>query len=242
MTIIVNNQGKKLSKRDGSIVQFMSQYRNLGYLPEAIMNFILLLGWAPEGTQEIFTLSQAIESFDAARLSSAPSTFDPQKLMWLNNHYIKAMNHEAYLAFIAPFVAHIPDIASWTVAQQQTLALLFKDQIQYGQQIIELASAIVTPKFAADEDTLQFMHAAESTQALAAVIAYLQAQATIDFHTIKTMFKTLQTTTGLKGKALFMPVRIQLTGQLHGAELAMIMPLLGKEETLKRLKHPWTLS
>jgi nondiscriminating glutamyl-tRNA synthetase len=242
MTIIVNNQGKKLSKRDGSIVQFMSQYRKLGYLPDAIMNFILLLGWAPEGTQEIFTLSQAIASFDASRLSSAPSTFDPQKLIWLNNHYIKAMSNDAYLNFITPFLAEIPGIQAFTAAQQQTLALLFKDQLQFGQQIIELASPVVVPHYQVDEPTQQLMRSQEAHQALTSVIAYLQTQSTIDFNTIKTMFKTLQTTTGLKGKALFMPVRIQLTGQLHGAELAMMIPLLGKEETMKRLKHSWTLS
>ena len=65
MTIIVNENGKKLSKRDASIIQFMSQYRDMGYLPEAIFNFILLLGWSPEGTQEIFTKDQAIAAFDS---------------------------------------------------------------------------------------------------------------------------------------------------------------------------------
>lgn len=72
MTIIVNENGKKLSKRDASIIQFMSQYRDMGYLPEAIFNFILLLGWSPEGTQEIFTKDQAIAAFDSKRLSSSP--------------------------------------------------------------------------------------------------------------------------------------------------------------------------
>jgi nondiscriminating glutamyl-tRNA synthetase len=69
MTLIINEQGKKLSKRDLSIVQFMSQYRELGYVPEAIFNFILLLGWAPDSTQELFSKDEAIAAFDASRLS-----------------------------------------------------------------------------------------------------------------------------------------------------------------------------
>ena len=104
MTIIVNDQGKKLSKRDASIVQFMSQYRDMGYLPEAIFNFILLLGWSPEGTQEFFTKDQAIAAFDSKRLSSSPSMFDPQKMNWINNYYIKQLSDEHYWSFIQPYL------------------------------------------------------------------------------------------------------------------------------------------
>lgn len=80
MTLIVNEQRKKLSKRDESIIQFIEQYDQLGYLPETLFNFIALLGWSPEGEQEIFTREQLIEVFDTARLSKSPAVFDTQKL------------------------------------------------------------------------------------------------------------------------------------------------------------------
>ena len=98
MTLIVNDQRKKLSKRDESIVQFIQQYDELGYLPEALFNFITLLGWSPEGEEEIFGREQLIEIFNANRLSKSPAVFDTAKLSWLNQHYLKQAEPERVLA------------------------------------------------------------------------------------------------------------------------------------------------
>jgi nondiscriminating glutamyl-tRNA synthetase len=236
MTIIVNDQGKKLSKRDQTIVQFMSQYKKLGYLPEAIFNFILLLGWAPEGTQEIFNRAQAIEAFDAARLSSSPSTFDPQKLMWLNNFYIKQLPDDVYQTFISPFVNQALTTLTFSDHQKMAFAKIFKDQLKFGEEIIGLLQPIFSPVFSFDEESQVLIQSVEGVKALHAVIKAIELSSTLDFSTVKAIFKDVQTTTGIKGKPLFMPARLKLTGQLHGAELASIIPILGKEETLKRLK------
>ena len=235
MTIIVNDQGKKLSKRDASIVQFMSQYRDMGYLPEAIFNFILLLGWSPEGTQEIFTKQQAIDAFDANRLSSSPSMFDPQKMNWLNNYYIKQLTEEAYWKMIAPFVNKAPGVENFSESQLKILSNLFKEQIFYGSQIIDLIKSILTPTFVFDEEANTILSSAEGKQALSMFIEKFKILSTIDGPSIKGIFKSIQAETGLKGKPLFMPVRLKLTGQLHGAELANIIPMLGKDITLERL-------
>ena len=235
MTIIVNDQGKKLSKRDASIVQFMSQYRDMGYLPEAIFNFILLLGWSPEGTQEIFTKQQAIDAFDASRLSSSPSMFDPQKMNWLNNYYIKQLSEEAYWQMIAPFINQSPGIDKFSETQLKTLSLLFKEQILYGTQIIDLIKPVLTPTYAFDEEAKMLLSSTEGQQALSLFIEKFKLLTTLDGPSIKAIFKSIQAETGLKGKPLFMPVRLKLTGQLHGAELANIIPMLGKDITLERL-------
>jgi nondiscriminating glutamyl-tRNA synthetase len=235
MTIIVNDQGKKLSKRDASIVQFMSQYRDMGYLPEAIFNFILLLGWSPEGTQEIFTKQQAIDAFDASRLSSSPSMFDPQKMNWLNNYYIKQLSEETYWQMIAPFINQSPGIDKFSETQLKTLSLLFKEQILYGTQIIDLIKPVLTPTYAFDEEAKMLLSSTEGQQALSLFIEKFKLLTTLDGPSIKAIFKSIQAETGLKGKPLFMPVRLKLTGQLHGAELANLIPMLGKDITLQRL-------
>jgi nondiscriminating glutamyl-tRNA synthetase len=235
MTIIVNDQGKKLSKRDASIVQFMSQYRDMGYLPEAIFNFILLLGWSPEGTQEIFTKQQAIDAFDAKRLSSSPSMFDPQKMNWINNYYIKQLTEETYWKMIAPFINKAPGIDNFSETQLKMLSKLFKDQILYGSQIIDLIKPILLPTFVFDEEGNAILSSAEGKQALSLFIEKFKLLTMIDGPSIKGIFKSIQAETGLKGKPLFMPVRLKLTGQLHGAELANIIPMLGKDVTLQRL-------
>ena len=92
MTLIVNEQRKKLSKRDESIIQFIEQYEELGYLPEALFNFIALLGWSPGGEEEIFSREELIEIFTPERLSKSPAVFDQEKLTWINNHYIKKLS------------------------------------------------------------------------------------------------------------------------------------------------------
>jgi nondiscriminating glutamyl-tRNA synthetase len=236
MTIIVNDQGKKLSKRDQSIVQFMSQYRTLGYLPHAIFNFILLLGWAPEGTQEIFTKDQAILAFDEKRLSSSPSTFDPSKLMWINNYYIKQLDEPSYLTFITPFLNRVQSSNVLEASQKIALANLFKEQIKCGEEIIELVAPILNPVFDFDEEGKSLLQSDEGKTALSSVIQAIQAIEVLDFAGVKSIFKSVQASTGIKGKPLFMPVRLKLTGQLHGAEMASVIPILGKEEVLKRLK------
>jgi nondiscriminating glutamyl-tRNA synthetase len=235
MTIIVNDQGKKLSKRDASIVQFMSQYRDMGYLPEAIFNFILLLGWSPEGTQEIFTKQQAIDAFDAKRLSSSPSMFDPQKMNWINNYYIKQLPEETYWKMIAPFINQAPGFEKFSETQLKMLSNLFKEQILYGSQIIDLIKPILTPTFVFDEEATAILSSTEGKQALNLFIEKFKLLTMIDGPSIKGIFKSIQAETGLKGKPLFMPVRLKLTGQLHGAELANIIPMLGKDITLQRL-------
>ena len=235
MTIIVNEQGKKLSKRDASIVQFMSQYRDMGYLPEAIFNFILLLGWSPEGTQEFFTKDQAIAAFDSKRLSSSPSMFDPQKMNWINNFYIKQLSEENYWSFIQPYLMQAPGIKILEINSLKQLGQLFKEQIAYGQQIIDLVKPILTPVQSTELEAIEILNSPDGKKALALFIEKFQQLLTLDAVAIKAIFKSIQQETGLKGKPLYMPVRLKITGQLHGAEMANIIPILGKANTLKRL-------
>src|SRR5690554_3352868 len=89
LSLILNQDRKKMSKRDESIMQFIEQYREQGYLPEAVLNFIVLLGWSPGGEEEIFTKEQLIEQFTMNRLSKSPAVFDTEKLKWMNNLYMK---------------------------------------------------------------------------------------------------------------------------------------------------------
>ncbi|MGA0875680.1 MAG: glutamate--tRNA ligase, partial [Bacilli bacterium] len=180
MTIIVNDQGKKLSKRDASIVQFMSQYRNLGYLPEAIFNFILLLGWSPEGTQEIFSKDQAIAAFDASRLSASPSMFDPQKMNWLNNYYLKQLSDDMYWQFIRPFMQQAPNPDQLSEEKLQVLAKLFKEQIPFGQAIIALVQPILQPGFNFDAEATALVTSAEGQNVLALFAEKLSALSTLE--------------------------------------------------------------
>ncbi len=136
MTLIVNEAGKKLSKRDTSIIQFIEDYRKLGYLPEAMFNFIALLGWSPVGEEEIYDKAELIKIFDASRLSKSAAKFDVNKLTWINNQYIKKMEENDYLEFVKPYINQIPNVNLYNDEELAKIALLYKDQISYGQEII----------------------------------------------------------------------------------------------------------
>ena len=235
MTIIVNENGKKLSKRDNNILQFMSQYRDLGYLKEAIVNFILLLGWTPKSENEFYTLEEAIKEFDPSRLSSSPSMFDPVKLMWVNSHYIKQLNDEQYLEFIKPFVNKVIDISTKTDEEVLKLANLFKEQIRYGQEIVELLSPIINPSICEEQEALDIMNLESTPEVLNEFAKNINELEVINSDSVKQAFKNVQAVVGVKGKQLFMPVRLKLTGMMHGPEMVNIISVLGKEETIARL-------
>ena len=236
MTIIINKNGKKLSKRDNNILQFMSQYRELGYLPEAIVNYILLLGWTPETNQEIFSMDEAKKEFDPSRLSNSPSMFDQQKMNWTNGQYINKLSDEAYLEFIKPQMAKVMDLGKYDDKTLLEIANLYKEEINFGAEIIEPLSSILNPKEVTDENDLAMLNLETSPLAFKGFVEELEKIDEVTPETIKQAFKNVATNYGVKGKNLFMPIRLKLTGVSHGIELVNIIKILGKEEVINRLK------
>ena len=235
MTIIINENGKKLSKRDHNILQFMSQYRELGYLPEAIFNFILLLGWTPNSEKEFFTLEEAKKEFDPSRMSSSPSMFDQHKLNWMNGQYIKKLSDEEYLKFIKPYLAKAVNIENFDDEKLLFLANMFKEQIQYGEEIVNLIKPMYEYKLDESEEALAMLNLESTPLVLKTFANKLETLDNLEPETLKAMFKEIASETGVKGKSLYMPLRLKITGQMHGAELVNIIKLLGKEEILKRV-------
>ena len=237
MTIIINKNGKKLSKRDNNILQFMSQYRELGYLPEAIVNYILLLGWTPESNQEIFSMDEAKKEFDPSRLSTSPSMFDQQKMNWTNGQYIKKLTDEEYLKFIKPQMSKIMDIDKYSDNTILEIANLYKEEITFGAEIIEPLKSILCPLEVTDENDLMMLNLETTPVAFNGFVKELEKIEEINAETVKQAFKNVSSTTGVKGKNLFMPIRLKLTGVSHGIELVNIIKILGKEEVIRRLSN-----
>jgi len=235
MTIIVNEFGKKLSKRDHNTLQFMSQYRELGYLPEAIFNYILLLGWTPNDEREIFTIEEAKVAFDPSRMSSSPSMFDQHKLNWMNGQYIKKMDDEKYFTFIKPFLAKAIDISKFSEDKLRFMGQMFKEQILFGQEIFDLVKPMYEYHLEMNEEVKEIMDLPSTPVVLNAFKNKLEALNALEDDAIKGMFKDIAKETGVKGKLLYMPIRLKITGLMHGAELINIIKLLGKEEVIKRI-------
>ncbi|MGA9173388.1 MAG: glutamate--tRNA ligase, partial [Thermoactinomyces sp.] len=140
--LILNAEGKKMSKRDESIIQFIDQYKELGYLPEAIINFIALLGWSPEGEEEIFSIDELIQLFSLDRVSKAPAIFDTGKLKWMNGQYIKKAPLERIVELAIPYLEKAGRLAAPLAPEQKEwvtrLVALYQEQLEYVEQIVEL--------------------------------------------------------------------------------------------------------
>ncbi|GAA3411999.1 glutamate--tRNA ligase [Paenibacillus hodogayensis] len=240
MTLIVNEQRKKLSKRDGSIIQFIEQYDDLGYLPESMFNFIALLGWSPEGENEMFTRDELVAAFDAARLSKSPAMFDTNKLGWMNNYYLKKAdaNRVAELALPhlrkAGLVPEQLDEAQleWTRA----LVALYQEQMNCGADIVPLTTVFFEPEPHYDEEGSALLAESHVPVVLRCFLGLVEESSAFTPEAIQAMLKTVQKETGFKGKQLFMPVRVALTGQMHGRDLNQTLSLLGQNRVVERLR------
>lgn len=234
MTLIINSEtGKKLSKRDTNTLQFIEDYRKKGYLPEAVFNFIALLGWNPGGEEEIFSQAELIQLFDEARLSKSPAAFDQKKLDWMSNEYFKKADLETLLDLTQPF---LEAAGRWTDKAADMVAL-YQPQLTAAEDVVPL-----TDLFFADFPSLSEEAAAVLAGETVPVVlsAFRQkladlSEETFQVENISPLIKEVQKETGVKGKNLFMPIRVAVSGEMHGPDLPNTIFLLGKEKALAHL-------
>ncbi|WP_079525081.1 glutamate--tRNA ligase [Halobacillus hunanensis] len=239
MTLILNENRKKLSKRDEHILQFIEQYNKLGYLPEALFNFITLLGWSPVGEEEIFTKDQLIEQFDSDRLSTSPAIFDPAKLKWMNNQYVKALNLDSVVDLALPHLVEAGRLSENMAENDQSwareLISLYHEQLDYGAQIVELTELFFKQEIQYDESAMDVLKGEQVPEVLDTFKKKLAELDDFSPANVKAQIKATQKETGHKGKKLFMPIRVATTGQTHGPELPDAIHLLGAETVTIRL-------
>ncbi|MCM3631429.1 glutamate--tRNA ligase [Paenibacillus glycanilyticus] len=242
MTLIVNESRKKLSKRDESIIQFIEQYDDLGYLPEALFNFIALLGWSPEGEQEIFSQEQLVEVFTADRLSKSPAVFDTQKLSWMNGEYLKKIDLERLVDLCLPHLQKAGRVAEQLEGADRewvsALAALYQDKLRAASDIVAQTELFFRDTVEDEEEAATVLAEEQVPAVLAAFLAKIEENGAAAFTVdgIKDWIKAVQKETSFKGKQLFMPIRAALTGQTHGPDLNQSIALLGRDKVINRLK------
>lgn len=240
MTLIINSAtGRKLSKRDETILQFIEQYRELGYIPEAMFNFITLLGWSPVGEEEIFNQTELIQLFDPTRLSKSPAAFDEKKLAWVNNQYVKEMDLDVLTQKVLPYLISEgkieENISEEKLVWLKKIVALYKPQMSYMQEIIPLSKLFFSDTFEVAEEAQEILKEETALTVLQAFKNEFEGLTNIDEAQIKATIKSVQKETGIKGKNLFMPIRVGVSGQMHGPELAETIVLLGKDRVLSHL-------
>lgn len=240
MTLIINAAtGKKLSKRDESILQFIEQYRELGYLPEAMFNFTALLGWSPVGEAEIFSPAELVTMFDPERLSKSPAAFDGKKLEWVNNQYMKQLDIDVLTEMCLPYLVAEGKIEAEPTAEKlewlKKIVHLYQPQMSYAAEIVTLSELFFNEHPVLDDAAKEVLSGETVPTVLAAFKEQLEAMSVVDVPSIKAGIKAVQKETGVKGKNLFMPIRVAVSGQMHGPELGDTIELLGKEKALDHL-------
>ncbi|WP_028390483.1 glutamate--tRNA ligase [Bacillus cihuensis] len=241
MTLIVNESRKKLSKRDESIIQFIEQYEELGYLPEALFNFIALLGWSPSGEEEIFSKDEFIKMFDADRLSKSPALFDTQKLTWMNNQYVKQLDISRAVEISLPHLVKAGKISAEMNEEEAKwvyqLVDLYQEQMSFGAEIVGLSQLFFREELDFEEEAKEVLAEEQVPEVMQAFLQELDSLEAFTAEEIKKAIKAVQKSTGQKGKKLFMPIRAAVTGQTHGPDLPKAIALLGKEKIKQRVEN-----
>ncbi|KAG0190435.1 hypothetical protein DFQ28_002007 [Apophysomyces sp. BC1034] len=227
---VLNEQGEKMSKRNGAMS--VTGYRDEGYLPEAVLNYLARLGWA-HGDAEVFSREQFVEWFDLEHLGKSPAQYDADKLKWLNNHYIKEADNARLASLARPMLA-ARGVDATRGAPLDGVVALFKDRASTVEEIAE--SAVIfyrAPALAQDEVERHVMDAvrpalAEFTGALAGIEWTKEA--------IGAALKAVLAAHKLKMPQLAMPVRLLVAGTTHTPSIDAVLQLFGRETVLERLR------
>lgn len=240
ISLILGEDRSKMSKRHGATS--VVQYRELGYLPEAIVNFLALLGWSPEGEQERFTLDELIQEFSLNRVAKNPAIFDMDKLRWLNGVYIRETPLEELTDLAIPFLIKggylSPDPGPKEVEWARLVIAALQDRLAVFGEIGDYMSILM-----GEDVTLENQEAGQILQedTFPLVIRTFLNKASelgeLSPDNVKALLKSLTKELKLGGKQVYMPVRIALTGQMHGPELFYIIPILGLELIRKRIAN-----
>ena len=234
LPLITDEEHKKLSKRSGhsSLEDIIEQ----GILPEAIVNFIALLGWSPEENREIFTLEELIQEFDYTRINKSPSVFDMNKLKWMNGEYIKAMDFDRFYEMALPYMTEV-------ITKEldfQKIAAMVKTRIEVFPDIKDLIGFFESlPEY----DTAMYAHKKMKTtqesalSVLKDVLPLLEAQEDYTNDALYQLLLTYVSEKEVKNGYVMWPVRTAVSGlQMTPAGATEIMEVLGKEETLARIR------
>ena len=232
--LITDETHKKLSKRCGH-----SSYEDLiaqGYLTEAVVNFVALLGWSPTDNREIFSLEELVKAFDYHHMSKSPAVFDTVKLKWMNGEYMKAMDFEKFFDIAKPYIEEVVtkdyDLKKIAALVQSRIEILpdIKEHIDFFEELPEYDTAMYThKKMKTNEET--------SLEVLKDMVPILEAQEDFSNDALFALLKKYVEEKGVKVGYVMWPVRTAVSGKQNTPGGATeLMEILGKEESLKRIR------
>lgn len=228
--MILGSDGERLSKRHGAVS--VMQYRDEGYLPEALVNYLARLGWS-HGDEELFSREQLVEWFDLAHISRSPARFNPEKLDWLNQQYLKSADDARLAELVRPLLAEreaapgpgSPDLAA--------VVALLKGRAGLLPEIADAAVYFYRPLHASPE--LKAQHLTDASRPVLRTLAQRLADVTWDVPSIGALLKAVAAEHGLKMGQVGMPVRVAVCGTTQTPSLDATLHLLGRDTVMARL-------
>ncbi len=234
LPLLLNADRTKLSKRQGDVA--VEDYRSKGYLPAALVNFVALLGWNPGDDRELFTLAELEKTFSLERVSKAGAVFDIEKLNWFNAQYLRALPPAELAEVCGPWM-RAAGFEAETPARAEAVVSAFASYLtvpsDIGAHLRFLTLGQVTLESAEDRDLVA---SSDSQKVLVRFADLAETQDPWATPEVKALIKQVQSDTGIKGKGLFMPLRLALSAEQHGPDLGLMAELLGREETVRRIR------
>jgi glutamyl-tRNA synthetase len=229
--MILGHDGERFSKRHGAVS--VMQYSEDGYLPEALLNYLARLGWA-HGDEEIFSRDQFVHWFELDSISKSPAKFDPEKLSWVNQQYLKSADNARLVELARPFMAqdccdgaHEPDPA-------QVFGLL-KERVSTLKELADAAVYFYRP-LEAHED-LRKQHLTATVKAALDALAKQLETVAWSREALSALIKHTCTAHSLKMPQIAMPLRVMITGETHTPSIDAVMTLIGRDEVLRRIRE-----
>jgi glutamyl-tRNA synthetase len=233
--MILGQSGERLSKRDAATS--VLDYRNDGYMPDALFNYLIRLGWA-HGDQEVFSREEMINLFSFDDVGKKGAIFDPQKLLWLNGVYIRAASDQELLTRMTRDVVHSlrSDLASWSDAQVVQAIALYKERVK---TLVELADELRLLSKGSEEGN--YVEAdkwinAETPALLDGMIETIEKESDFTVEIIAEALKNYAKERGVKLVAIAQPIRLALVGKTTSPGIFELLAFLGKQESVTRMK------
>ncbi len=239
--LILGPDRSPLSKRHGATA--VSQYREEGFLPEALLNYLILLGWSSPSGEEILSLKEAANAFSLSSLSRNAPIHSRKKLEWINSHYIRKMDKDRLARDLLPYLEKA-GIAVYSLDETYLtqICVLLKENLSVLSQVEGFLGIFFDERFSFEEEAKALLTRSENRDILHTILNTVEGWSQTSEDSASPLLMQIEEKTGRKGKPLYGLLRAGMTGKVKGPELVKILPLLGKERIIKRLKMALALN
>ena len=234
LPLLLNQDRSKLSKRQGDVAT--EEYKRKGILPECLINFVALLGWHAGEDKELFSMEELIESFSLDRIQKAGAVFDMDKLKWMNQQYIKQLSDDSLMERLQPF---LPDFAKNESEERlRKILSVIRDYLTLLSDVESQLDLFFNENPKLSDPTLIERVKEDSFQTVySSFLRQVEEQETLTAENFGQIMKRVQKETGVKGKNLWIPIRIAITLLEQGPDLTAVVDIFGKDKCLKMVRQ-----